>query len=333
LLAIAAHASRLSAASRLDRDDAPGGGHGIQHRADAARQRARRAQRRGGVQRVAAADEARAVGLVRGGPSRRAVHRHDVEGPGRTLVGRTRPPRAQQGLRVGEQLGLHEQLAERRVRRVGRRRCEHQFGIGRQLDRAPAAAAVGQPQAPQFQVVLRRDDDLGVRIDAVVPPAEFGATFAEHRLEPLARHARGLQRRRPDDAAVDVAQVAEAAPGVGGAVLAPSSDGHVLPAAVAAAGVGEHHVIAAVREQLHLGRRRVRRGDHPRRRLDAGPAAAEVHPLCHLGLQRHRARHAFLQQQQRGAQRGVGLESALHRPVQQQVGQRKETHALVVGHV
>lgn len=43
-------------------------------------------------------------------------------------------------------------------------------------------------------------------------------------------------------------------------------------------------------------------------------------------------RNPLLEQQQGRLEQWVGLESLLHRPVQEQIGQRQEDHALVMGH-
>ena len=45
-------------------------------------------------------------------------------------------PRADDGLLVGHQFRLHEQVAEGRMQFVGNRRRQHHFGIGGDLDRA-----------------------------------------------------------------------------------------------------------------------------------------------------------------------------------------------------
>ena len=69
------------------------------------------------------------------GPARRAVHRDQVEHPRRLLLGRARPARARGWRSAARQhLGLHEQLAERRVRGIGRRWREHDLGVAGELD-------------------------------------------------------------------------------------------------------------------------------------------------------------------------------------------------------
>ena len=68
--------------------------------------------------------------------------------------------REQSAAAVGDELGLHEHLGERRVREVGRRVGEHHLGVARQLDLPRAAPGIGQVHAAHFGVVLGRDQDF-----------------------------------------------------------------------------------------------------------------------------------------------------------------------------
>ena len=146
-----------------ERDDAAARRDRVQHRAGRVRQRPCRAERPRRLQRTAAADEARAIGLVRDrthprfGRARHAhaVHSHQVEHPRRCLLGRARAARAQHGRRSIEDLGLHEQLAEGRVQFIRDGTREHDLGVAGHLDRAAHVAVVGDAQAPQLDVVLR----------------------------------------------------------------------------------------------------------------------------------------------------------------------------------
>src|ERR1019366_10756427 len=126
-------------------------------------------------------------------------------------------------------------LAERRVLNVGRVRRQDDLGVARELDAAQNAAQVGQAQAAQLDVVFRRDDDFGVGVDALVTAAELGAALGEDGFVGVGLPLGGLVRARPEGAGFDIAQVAEAAPGVAGGVFAPARHGQIFPAAVAAA--------------------------------------------------------------------------------------------------
>ena len=80
----------------------------------------------------------------------------------------------------------------------------------------------------------------------------------------------------PGGAALQVAQVAEGAPGVAGGVLVPAGHGQALPAAVAAPRHGDHDVVAAVRQQLDLRGRGVGRRQDADRHLHPQAAGADV---------------------------------------------------------
>src|SRR5688572_22274087 len=77
--------------------------------------------------------------------------------------------------------------------------------------------------------------------------------FGEGRAVGLGRTRGWLIGGRPERAVTDVAQIAEHAPAVTRGIGAPARDGEVAPAAVTAAGLCQHEMVAAVREQLHLG--------------------------------------------------------------------------------
>src|SRR3546814_12000523 len=73
-------------------------------------------------------------------------------------------------------------------------------------------------QAAQLDVVLGRDGDFQVRLEAVPAAAELGLGVGEDRFVAGYFHRRGLVGGRPELAAADVAQVAPVAPAVAGAV-------------------------------------------------------------------------------------------------------------------
>ena len=80
---------------------------------------------------------------------------HQREQPGRFFSRRPGPARPEdRGTRL-EEFRLHEQIAERRMRRVGGRAGEHQFGITRQLDHTRSMPVIGERDSPQLHIVLR----------------------------------------------------------------------------------------------------------------------------------------------------------------------------------
>ena len=108
----------------------------VEHGADRVRQRAPVDHRDGRPDRPAAAEEAGAIRLVLDDAAGLSLDRRDVGGPDRPLVARSRPAGRQQRADLGRELGLHEQVLERRVGDVGRLRRQHDLGVRRQLDLA-----------------------------------------------------------------------------------------------------------------------------------------------------------------------------------------------------
>ena len=100
----------------------------------------------------------------------------------------------------------------------------------------------------------------------------------------------------PDLATLHVADVAERTPVVSGTVFTPACDSDVLPAAVTTAGVGDHHVVAAVRQQLNLRRRRVRTAEDPHRRLWICGAGMGLGELRSMWVRPGRLGNTLLQQ-------------------------------------
>ena len=117
-------------------------------------------------------------------------------------------------------------------------------------------------------------------VDAV-PAVKFRASFGENRFVRFGRPPRRLRGVGPERATGRIADVAEAAPMVARRVLLPARDGDVLPPAVAAAGAGDEHVVATVRQQLHFGHWRIGTADDANRwrarirRPHASPAARQ----------------------------------------------------------
>ena len=161
-----------------------------------------------------------------------------VDGPGPASA-KNRPPRP-------DDLGLNKQIAKRRMQCVrGGGRQDH-FRITRHLDLPAPAGVVGDGDAAQLDVVLGRNDDLGIGVEVVVTAAKLGSPFRKNRLEVFRLLERRMIRCRPEPAAGHVPDEAKRSPVVEGAVFAPACDGEVLPAAVSAAGIGDHQVVSAV---------------------------------------------------------------------------------------
>ena len=99
-------------------------------------------------------------------------------------------------------------------------------------------------------------------VEIVVAAAELCPPFRENRLVSLGSLQGWLMRIRPKHAARDFADVAKRTPVVAGGIFPPTRNGKVFPATVAATRVGDHHVVTAIRQQLHFRRWRVRAGQY-----------------------------------------------------------------------
>ena len=108
------------------------------------------------------------------------MDRHQVAHPRHRLVGGSRSARADDGLQRSHQFGLHEQFAEGRMQGIGNGRRKHHFGIAGQLDRAAAARTIVDRGASQLDIVLGRNDDLGMYVEVHFTAAEFGAGVREY---------------------------------------------------------------------------------------------------------------------------------------------------------
>ncbi len=142
-------------------------------------------------------------------------------------------------------------------------------------------------------------------------------------------------RGGPEIARGHVAQVAELPPAVARGVLVPAGHGKLAETAVAAARAADHDVVAPVGQQLHGGRRHIRfredaqlvfHGPHRAFRC-RGRQVAPVVQIVGRG-----ERHPLLKQQLGGLQGGIGQKTPLHGAFAQHAEQRKEAHALMVGH-
>src|SRR5438105_11526489 len=102
-------------------------------------------------------------------------------------------------------------------------------------------------------------------VESEITTSKLCSTFREDHFVFIWSFQSRLICCRPELAGLCITDIAERAPIVASSVLAPPRNGQILPSAVAAAGVGDHHVIPAVGQQLHLRRRRIRAVEHAHR--------------------------------------------------------------------
>ena len=139
------------------------------------------------------------------------------------------------------------------MRRIGGGRRQHELGVAGRAERATTSTTIGDHDAAQFDGGVARDHDLGAGLDVVDVATERGAPAVELEFGPVGASRCRPRRGRPDDGAGVVAQVAEAAPGIATRVFAPTRDRDVVPAAEAAAGSRDQHVVAAIGKELDFG--------------------------------------------------------------------------------
>ncbi len=309
---------------------------GIEHRTVGTGQRRQIPHRLRRLRCVAASEEAGAIGFERRLPDLDTVRRHQVQHPRHFFAVRTRAARAQDRVLRRQYLGLHKQVAESRVRGIGGSRRQHDFGIAGDVDGAPRAGAVGDVGAAQFDIVFRRHHDFGVQLDIVVAAAEFGTPFRENHLVVIRLGQGWLVCGGPERTVgrivFPVAHVAERTPIVARAILAPARQRQFLPAAVAAAGIADHQVIAAIGQQLDFRCARIGAIQDTHGHLLFCCTRANIGKLGGVGIERGGFGYLFLQQQHRGLEQGRRGEALLHGLPQQVASERKQAHTLVMRH-
>src|SRR5207247_10933637 len=122
---------------------------------------------------------------------------------------------------------------------------------------------IGQGDTPQLDVVFGRNAQLGMDLEGAMALAEFRPGLCENRFVILCRAQRRLMSGGPEFSGRHVAQIEECAPAIAGRILAPAVNGEIVPATVAAAGVADGDVLAAIGKQMDLRRERSRTFENP----------------------------------------------------------------------
>ena len=302
----------------------------VQHGADGVRQRG---PVHGGriAQGAAAAQKAGTVGF-RPDVTRRALRHHQVAGPYLRFGGRPAPPCRQDGVSVGQPLGLHEHLGEDRVREVVGAADQRKLSVGGDVDGARSLAGIRHGDAADLGILFRRDKDLHHRRQRTVATGELGAVLPEGHLVLVRHHAKGLQPRRPNLPASGVPQKDPGPPVIERRVFSPTGDGQVPPPATAGARGRQHHGVAPVGQQVGDGFRFVRTGIMPATRRTNGLGGRRLDVHRQGARHRHIARRPLLQQQLRRLDDGFRMEPRPHHPVQHGIGDGHDRHPLMVRH-
>src|SRR5436190_14182198 len=205
------------------------------------------------------------------------------------------------------------------MHRICRRLREDDFRIAGELDDLADPRTIDDAHQAQFDVVLGGDSDLGMNVQPLVAAPKFSASLGEYRLVVIRTFARRLIRAGPDLATLDVAEITEGAPVVASSVFSPSRNRKIVPATAAASGVGDHDVVAAVRQQLHLRDRRGGGCDDTHRRFRLDDIGADSRDLLDMWKETDRFGNPLLQEQKRRLKQRLRFESLLHWTIEEQI--------------
>ena len=97
-----------------------------------------------------------------------------------------------------DDLGLHEEIAERRMEYIRRRRRENHFRVARDVDRPGNPGPASDVDPAHFDIVFGRNYDLGVRLEIEISAAELCTPLREDRFVVFGLFECGLMRSRPE---------------------------------------------------------------------------------------------------------------------------------------
>ena len=284
--------------------------------------------------RTSSSEEPGTICFVLDDPAWLLLDRGDVCSPDGRFVTRSRPARGQERTDLGNELGLHEQVLERRVSHIGGLPGECDLGVRRQFDVTLVRAEVGQRHAADLGVVLRRHHDRQAGRDRTVAPGELGAILRVGDLVAIRLGAARLVTGGPHCAGVHVAQEEIVAPLVTGDVLSPTRHHHVTPTAVPGSSCRDHHGIPTVRQHVRPRDGIVRRREVAQdRRHEIAHVGRAPHLLGTWPGHEHAARHSLLQQQFGGLDDRVGVKALDHHAVVEDVADGHQRHPLMMSHV
>ena len=208
-------------------------------------------------------------------------------------------------------------------------RCEHDLDQTCHLDLAQQLRVIDERDPPDLDVILGRDRDLELRLDADVRAPEHGRVGKEGHPVAFGLTAHRLIGRRPQQAAAHVPQVNELTARVAGRVVTLPRDRASPPGAGTAPGVGDDGGVLAVRQEVGAGVERVGGAESTRRRGGRGWFDARGFGGTWPD-DGHEARHALLQQRLGGPHARVRMEAPHHRCAEHGVRQRDQAHALMM---
>ena len=210
-------------------------GYGVKHRAGRARQRAPVIQCLRIASIAATPDKAHAVRLEAHGSCRSTTDKRQVKEPWRRVCRRARPPRREDRLQLWIEFSLDEELVERWMCGVGRRRTQHDFGVARRAEQSAPIRKIRNEHAAQLHRIVGRNRELAADLKALIPPPDDGASVAEVMSACLVRQQAARPCDHPTARRRIVAYMAARTAAIECCVLAPARDRQALPAARAMA--------------------------------------------------------------------------------------------------
>ena len=238
-------------------------------------------------------------------------------------------------MRFGRVLAFDKQLVEGRVTRIGDLRRQDDFAVAGQGDAPDALSVVGERDAANLHVVFRRDGDFHRQADAVIAAPKFRHMRVELHAVALGLHIRRLRGGRPQRAGFQVLEIDPDTAVLARRIGAPAGEIEVLPVAKSGSRARDQHAVAPVRQEMRLGRGRLRR-DTPRVGVDLLPDRVFAAGALVFRLYRFDGRivrHLFLQEQLDAPHDRVGVKAPHHHVVVQVIDEREQNHALVMRHV
>ena len=237
------------ARSRLEPHAAAQSEHRVEDVADRCAERRSRRHRQRPCQRSVAADEAQAVRLV----LELSFAPQPVREPASPLGRAARPAAGEQDFILDGELGLNEELGERRVAVVRLERLQHDLGVAGDLDRPGPARAVAHEQSPHLDIASRIDADAKTRLDLVVDPVD--RHYAQGGIDRVRGgfHAGRLMTGGPDGSVLEISKVDEKPEPVLGAVGVPVGERRAPALRKPGPRAGQQHRVRPV-------------GEHPRMR-------------------------------------------------------------------
>src|SRR5271157_1300375 len=172
-------------------------------------------------------------------------------------------------------------------------------------------------------------------MNPVIGAPELGTVEGKVSRIPLNLPADRVIGVRPQSIRIDIMDVAEGSPRILGPIRPPACDLKLAPLTVSTAGVRDHQAIATIAKQLGFGCGCMGRIEFAHRWRDFADAHHRRHcfPRGDDVVQWRTDRDAFIEQWLNRTNACVGMETALDRIVLEEVGQREETHCLMMSHV